>query len=120
MAEVDKDQDQCAYREGLFVRALGRARSSNPYRPNSEEGVLWEKGWRLIDTRREDDPPPDTAFRPIKSVPEFTPGVASANARHDQLGPPTAAWSSLVRIVHVILTLALVGLLLGMVIAMSR
>jgi hypothetical protein len=52
MLEVEKDQDQTAFREGLFVRALGRSGSSNPYAPGSRDGCLWAEGWRLIDMRR--------------------------------------------------------------------
>jgi len=120
MTEVDKDQVQDAYREGLFVRALGRACSSNPYPPNSKESVLWEKGWRLIDTDRENILATDAAFPPIKSVPEFTPGVASANSRQDQLEPRIGAMSPLVRFANVVLALALVGVLIGMLIVTSR
>ena len=110
MTEVDKDQVQDAYREGLFVRALGRACSGNPYPPNSEEGLLWEKGWRLIDSRRPT----------IKSVPEFTPGAASANSGQDRLKLPIADLSEPVRLVEVVLALAFLGLLIGMLISMSR
>jgi hypothetical protein len=39
--------------EGLVVRALGRACGDNPYPRGSKEAFLWEKGWRLIDERRE-------------------------------------------------------------------
>jgi hypothetical protein len=42
--------------EGLVVRALGRACSDNPYPRGSKEAFLWEKGWRLIDERREGAP----------------------------------------------------------------
>jgi hypothetical protein len=45
MTEVDQDQD--AYREGLFARALGRACDSNPYPARSKDGVLWIHGWWL-------------------------------------------------------------------------
>jgi hypothetical protein len=45
MTEVDQDQD--AYREGLFARALGRACDSNPYPEHSKEAVLWIHGWWL-------------------------------------------------------------------------
>jgi hypothetical protein len=53
MAEIEKEQTQDAFREGLFVRALGWACSTNPHPPNSDEHILWEKGWWLIDTHRE-------------------------------------------------------------------
>jgi hypothetical protein len=52
MLEVEKDQDQTAFREGLFVRALGRPLGGNPYAPGSTDERLWAEGWRLIDTRR--------------------------------------------------------------------
>jgi hypothetical protein len=52
MLEIEKDQDQAAFRQGLFVRALGRPLGDNPYAPGSLDGRLWAEGWRLIDTRR--------------------------------------------------------------------
>src|SRR5229473_7486563 len=45
------DGNRYAHREGLFARALGRPVEGNPYPTNSEEGVLWKEGWRLIDER---------------------------------------------------------------------
>jgi hypothetical protein len=53
MLEVEKDYDQTAFREGLFVRALGRSIRRNPYEPGSTDERLWAEGWRLIDTRRD-------------------------------------------------------------------
>jgi hypothetical protein len=52
MLEVEKDEDHTAFREGLFVRALGRPLKSNPYAPGSTDERLWAEGWRLIDTPR--------------------------------------------------------------------
>jgi hypothetical protein len=89
MAEVEKGQTQEAFREGLFVRALGRPCSANPYPQNSAEGFLWEKGWRLIDALGENAPTAD-AISPGKLVPEFTPGVASAKIIQEPLKPEPA------------------------------
>jgi hypothetical protein len=51
MAQINRVQEQDAYCEGNFVRALGRPRSCNPYLPRTKEAILWDDGWRLIDTR---------------------------------------------------------------------
>lgn len=83
MAEVEKKQTQDAFREGLFVRALGRTCSSNPYPPNSDESALWEKGWRSVD----ENIPPTEAGRRVKLVPEFMPGVALTSSRQAPLKP---------------------------------
>jgi hypothetical protein len=53
--------------EGLVVRALGRACSDNPYPRGSKEAFLWEKGWRLIDERREGVPPMRDATQALSS-----------------------------------------------------
>jgi hypothetical protein len=75
MAEVKKDQDQIAYNEGVFVRALGRPLGSNPYPPHSIDARLWTEGWRLVDghrdnTTRYDRPPPT---KPVPEVAKGTP-----------------------------------------------
>jgi hypothetical protein len=49
MAKVLIDQDQTAFREGNFARALGRSLNSNPHSPMSEAAFRWDEGWRLID-----------------------------------------------------------------------
>jgi hypothetical protein len=49
-----------------------------------------------------------------------SPGVASANSRQDQLEPPIGPVSPLVRFANIVLALALLGLLIGMLIATSR
>jgi hypothetical protein len=54
MIEVEKDEDQAAFREGLFVRAIGRPLENNPYATGSTDQRLWTEGWRLIDTPRTD------------------------------------------------------------------
>jgi hypothetical protein len=53
MSQLEADQDQAAYREGVFARALGRSADCNPYHPASGDGQLWRQGWRLIDARRD-------------------------------------------------------------------
>ena len=67
MAQVNFEIDSSAFREGIFVRALGRECSSNPYAPGSREAKLWESGWRFVDARQ----------APIKSVPDFKPADGS-------------------------------------------
>ena len=62
MAELEQVQDEVAFREGVFVRALGRPLSKNPYPKRSVEGALWEAGWRLIDKRQKAPAPPSHAI----------------------------------------------------------
>ena len=57
MYEVVQNQD--AYREGLFARALGRSCCGNPYPEHSREGSLWIHGWWLIRDAGEIAPPDD-------------------------------------------------------------
>jgi hypothetical protein len=57
MYEADQNQD--AYREGLFARALGRSCRGNPYPEHSREGFLWIHGWWLIQDAREIAPADD-------------------------------------------------------------
>ncbi len=61
----------------------------------------------MIDTRREDAPPTSAV---IKSVPDFSPDVAS----------PIKAASPLVRIVDTALAVAFLGPPFGVLIAVSR
>jgi hypothetical protein len=110
MTEVDTVQG--AYREGLFVRALGRPCSSNPYPPNSEEGILWERGWRLIDANRQNVASTVTAVPLGNPVPEFTPGAAAASSRKEQ--PPIVGASPRNRLVDMAIILAFIALLIGM------
>jgi hypothetical protein len=117
MAEVEKAQTQEAFREGLFVRALGRPCSANPYPLNSNEHALWEKGWRLVNEDGENAPPRDATSR-IKLVPEFTPGVAPTKARRK---PPTsliAIFFPLVRTIEVLRIAAVVAMGILMLIAL--
>lgn len=51
MYQVDQNQD--AYREGLFARALGRSCDGNPYPGHTREAVLWIHGWWLIQDAEE-------------------------------------------------------------------
>jgi hypothetical protein len=78
MVEVKEDPGQALFREGLFVRALGRPLSSNPYPPQSVEGRLWAEGWRMIDTRR------DSAARYLSST------ALKSVARRSAIGAPAA------------------------------
>ena len=58
MAQLEQVQDDVAFREGIFVRALGRPLSKSPYPKHSAEGARWEAGWRLIDKRKTTPAPP--------------------------------------------------------------
>jgi len=49
MAQLEQVQVDGAFREGIFVRALGRPINGNPYPKRSPESAKWEAGWRLID-----------------------------------------------------------------------
>jgi hypothetical protein len=51
MTQIDQDQDDIAFRDGVFARALGRPLSKSPHAKGSAEGARWEAGWRLIDAR---------------------------------------------------------------------
>jgi hypothetical protein len=53
MLQATKESLEDFYRQGLFTRALGRPRNSNPYRVDSTENFLWDKGWRLSDASKE-------------------------------------------------------------------
>ena len=66
---LERQRLQEAYREGIFIRALGRP-CCNPYPPDTIENNLWEKGWRLIDATRE-----ERSLDPFVTnvVPDFTP-----------------------------------------------
>jgi len=56
MAVLEDHLDEACSREGLFVRALGRPISANPYQAGTFENRHWERGWRSIDAL-----PPQTA-----------------------------------------------------------
>lgn len=121
MREIEKDQD--AYREGLFVRALGRTRSSNPYSQDTLQSVLWEKGWTLIDTPteniRENIPMWDAVLQPVGPRPEFAPEVISADSFQKQLKAPTVVVS---RQSHLVGAIAFVylGMFVWALVAMWR
>jgi len=51
--QIDAEIDDAPLRDGVFVRALGRPLSANPYPENSQDAAKWESGWRLIDARRQ-------------------------------------------------------------------
>jgi hypothetical protein len=114
MAEVKKEQTQEAFRQGLFVRALGRPCNSNPYPPNSDESALWEKGWRSVD----ENAPPTEAGRRIKLVPEFTPGARPVTPRRVQLNPPKSLAFLAARFSNVLRALAVVALIAFMLAAL--
>jgi hypothetical protein len=117
MAEVEEEQTQDAFREGLFVRALGRPCTANPYPRNSREGLLWEKGWRSVDADGENAPPTDATSR-IKLVPEFTPGVAPTKARREPTKSLIAIFLSSVRIIEALRIVAVIAMGILMLIAL--
>jgi hypothetical protein len=117
MPEVEEQQTQDAFREGLFVRALGRPCSANPYPQNPGEGFLWEKGWRLVDEDGENARPTDAISR-IKLVPEFTPGVAPTEARRKPTKSFIAIFLPTVRIVGVLRIVAVIAMGILMLIAL--
>jgi hypothetical protein len=108
MRQLGRYQDQhCdAFREGLFVRALGRASSNNPYPPNSKESVLWQRGWRSIDAPGLSD----QATPAIKSFPNFRPDAPL----------PVSTAPHLIRCIEVIFAVAFVVLGLAILIALSK
>jgi hypothetical protein len=117
MAEVEEEQTQDAFREGLFVRALGRPCSANPYPQNSSQGLLWEKGWRLVDEDGE-NAPPTGAISLVKLVPEFTPGVAPTEARREPTKSFIAIFRPTVRIVGVLRIVAVIAMGILMLMAL--
>jgi hypothetical protein len=117
MAEVEKDQIQDALREGLFVRGLGRPCSANPYPQNSNEHVLWEKGWRLVDERGENASPIEAMSR-SKLVPEFTPGGTSTKARRELKKSSIVVFLPSVRIMEVLRIFAVIAMGILMLIAL--
>jgi hypothetical protein len=50
--QIDAEIDDVPFRDGVFVRALGRPLSGNPYSQGSKDAARWESGWRLIDAHR--------------------------------------------------------------------
>jgi hypothetical protein len=117
MAEVEKDQIQDALRAGLFVRGLGRPCSANPYPQNSNEHVLWEKGWRLVDERGENASPIEAMSR-SKLVPEFTPGGTSTKARRELKKSSIVVFLPSVRIMEVLRIFAVIAMGILMLIAL--
>jgi hypothetical protein len=114
------DGNRYAHRDGLFARALGRPVEGNPYPTNSEEGVLWKEGWRLIDERRSH----------AMSAYAGSPASVSALRHQVRSGPShsrqewdvlrmdaSCAWASLVEIVRLFATGLLLG---GILIAISH
>jgi hypothetical protein len=117
MAEVEKAQTQEAFREGLFVRALGRPCSANPYPLNSNEHALWEKGWRMVDEDGQNVPPSDATSR-IKLVPEFTPGVGRTKVRRERPTSLIAIFFPLVHLIKVLRIVAVIAMGILMLIAL--
>jgi hypothetical protein len=117
MAEIEKERAQDAFREGLFVRALGRPCSANPYPPNSNEGLLWEKGWRSVDEDGENALPADATSR-IRLVPSFTPGASPTKARRKPTGSFIANYLPSARIIEVLRIATVIAMGILMLIAL--
>jgi hypothetical protein len=108
------DNDQGAFREGLFVRALGRPCNSNPYQPSSDEAVLWDMGWRLIDAGRDGVPSTGSVVLPVRPDPELSPGDSWADFRSEYREPSAATASPRGRLVDAAIVLTFVAMLVGM------
>ena len=117
MAEIEKERAQDTFREGLFVRALGRPCSTNPYPPSSSEGLLWEKGWRSVDEDGENASPADATSR-IMLVPSFTPSAASARAHRKPTRSFIANYLPSARIVEVLRIATVIAMGILMLIAL--
>ena len=117
MNKVDKVQDRHAYREGLFVRALGRPLSGNPYPPKSPDGLAWEEGWRLIDRPRISKAPDAVAAN--SAVPRFPDGDA-ARSRHGRLKVSKEGQTLLFFAMQFAICVAVGGLLIAMLLSASR
>jgi hypothetical protein len=99
MTQVEKEQTRSAYREGIFVRALGRSLDSNPYPSKSEDGLLWEEGWRVIDGRR----PNAKRFgeEPILALrPEASKDAIEDSGRQPKSAPLQSFFPPVFRIFH--------------------
>jgi|HubBroStandDraft_6_1064221.scaffolds.fasta_scaffold2118168_1 hypothetical protein len=117
MAEIEKERAQDTFREGLFVRALGRPSSANPYPPNSDEGLLWEKGWRSVDEDGENGISTDATSR-ARLVPSFIPGAAPAMAHREPTRSFIANFLPSVRIIEILRIATVVAMGILMLIAL--
>ena len=99
MYEVDQNQD--AYREGLFARALGRPCRRNPYPEHSREAFLWIHGWWLIQDAGE-IAPADEFESASPSLPTpfiYTEGPSTfLDGRADQ--PTRSAWNRTIEVMR--------------------
>jgi hypothetical protein len=77
MYEVDQNQE--AYREGLFARALGRSCGGNPYPEHSRDALLWIHGWWLIPDGSETAPAEEFERESPRSPPLFQLDEAPPN-----------------------------------------
>lgn len=117
MAEVDRGQTRDALREGLFVRALGRLSSENPYPRDSDDHALWEKGWRLIDSSYESFPPTEAKSR-SRLVPDAALSVVRVAPRQDETQRPKPRAPRQIPIAKALRVLAVIALLVAMLIAL--
>jgi hypothetical protein len=117
MGEVDRSQTHDALREGLFVRALGRPSSANPYPQDSDDQALWEKGWRLIDSSYYSLPSAHARSRG-RLVPDSAPGNVASMPRQDGTQRPKPRAPRQIRIVGTLRILAVLVSLVAMLIAL--
>lgn len=113
MAEIEKERAHDTFSEGLFVRALGRPCSANPYPLSSNEGRLWERGWRSIDEDDERASPTGATSR-IRLGPSFTPGAAPTKSRREPTRAFIAIYLPSVRVIEIyrIATVVAIGILM--------
>ena len=117
MAEVDRGQTHDALREGLFVRALGRPSSANPYPQDSHDHALWEKGWRLIDFSYESFPSAEAKAR-SGLVPDSALSVVPLPPRQDEILRPKPHAFRQIHVTGVLRVLAVSVSLVAMLIAL--
>jgi len=118
MVEVKKDQDQAAFREGIFVRALGWPLNSNPYSADSADGRLWAEGWGLIDSRR-DNAARYVTHPPIKPAAEFIRRAPTSPTQR-QAGTQKTASPRLFFLVYLAFAVAFGGFFLLMLLSIGR
>lgn len=92
VTQIDKEQDRSAFREGIFVRALGRSLEGNPYPVNSKDGLLWEEGWRFVDAPKAPDARKSESGR-LEPVVEVLPKVSTnAVPKQERQARSSSGW----------------------------
>jgi hypothetical protein len=118
MAEVDRGQTHDALREGLFVRALGRPSSANPYPQGSDDHTLWENGWRLIDSPHESFTSANAEPR-SRLVPHSAPVAIPSAPRQDEMQRPKPRAPRQNRVTDALRILTVLVSLVAMLIALQ-